>query len=64
MDGRKPFIPGFETEDQARAAGRKFYRKTNGRPGVEGVDFHLSRNKHDRWHFEEGRLPEVGRTDG
>lgn len=65
MEERKPFIPGFETEEQARAAGRVFYRKANGRPGVEEVDFHLSRNKHNRWHFEEGRPPKSAeRTDG
>jgi len=49
------FVPGFETEAKARAAGRKFFAKANGTPGVFGRDFHVVQNKHGRWHFEAGR---------
>lgn len=59
MSGTVPFIPGFETEAKARSAGRKFFAKTNGAPGVWGRDFHIVQNKHGRWHFEEGAAPKV-----
>jgi hypothetical protein len=53
----KPFVPGFETEAQARKAGRNFFATVGGRKGVEGVDFHLVPNEHGRWHFQEGKAP-------
>lgn len=64
MRKEQPFIPGFESEEQAREAGRKFYEKMNGNLGVEGVDFHLSLNEHQRWHFEEGPCPELAAQAG
>lgn len=59
----KPFIPGFETIGQARAAGRKFTAKANGMPGCEDRDFHVVQNEHGRWHFEEGKAPKTTSPD-
>lgn len=50
-----PFIPGFKTVGEARAAGRKFYAKTNGKGGCEDRDFHIVQNQHGRWEFVEGK---------
>ena len=51
------FIPGFETFEQARMAGAKFYARMDGTPGREGRSFHLVKNEHRRWHFVEGPKP-------
>lgn len=63
MADAKPFIPGFETEAKARSAGRRFFAKANGAPGVFGRDFHVVQNGHGRWHFEEGRAPKAAPSD-
>jgi hypothetical protein len=52
-----PTLPGFETIGQARAAGRAFFTKANGKHGCEDRDFHIVQNEHDRWEFRDGRRP-------
>jgi hypothetical protein len=59
----KPFVPGFETEAQARKAGQNFFATVGGRKGVEGVDFHLVPNEHGRCHFQEGKAPRAVAVD-
>ena len=53
----KPFVPGFETEAQARKAGQDFFATVGGRKGREGIDFDLVPNEHGRFHFQEGKGP-------
>ena len=57
MSETKPFVPGFETVEQAIKAGEKFFAKTNGKKGVYGRDFHVTTNRHGRYHFDDGPAP-------
>ncbi len=57
MSESKPFIPGFETVQEALAAGQEFFAKTNGAKGRFQRDFHIVANEHGRFHFAEGSYP-------
>jgi hypothetical protein len=57
MSETKPFIPGFQTVQEALKAGQEFYAKTNGAKGQFQRDFHIVANEHGQFHFAEGQYP-------
>jgi hypothetical protein len=59
---QKRFIPGFETVQEALAAGQSFFAKTNGAKGRYQRDFHIVSNEHGRFHFAEGPKPSPSTT--